>query len=88
MEPWADVLALLDRARAPGQGHERTLEGVLGIVLLTEDATADTENHRTVAFDQDPESVRVIRGDETLQKLTPRHCTTLLEPFIPIRAAT
>ena len=41
--------------------------------------TANSKDHRTVALDQDPESVRVVRGDETLQKLPIRHCTKLLE---------
>ena len=68
MEPWADGIAALDRARAAGQGQERILEGVLGIVRLAEDGTANREDHRTVTLDQDPERVGVIRGDETIQK--------------------
>ena len=77
------VSLILDRARAAGQGQERVLEGVLGVVLLAEDSTANREDHRTVAIDQDPESVGVICGDETIQKLPLRHCTTLLEPPSP-----
>ena len=80
MEPRADGLAVLDRVRAPGQGQERILEGVLDVVRRAEDSAANREDHRTVTLDQDPESVRVIRGDETFQKLSVRHCVV---PKVP-----
>ena len=85
MEPRADGRAVLDLVRAPGQGQERILEGVLDVVLPAEDIPANREDHRTVALDQNPESVGVIRGDETLQKLSLRHCATLGGPSIPTR---
>jgi hypothetical protein len=84
MEPRADGLAVLDCVRAPGKGQERILEGVLGVVPLAEDRAANREDHRTVTLDQDPESVRVICGDETFQKLLLGHCSTLRGPSIPI----
>jgi hypothetical protein len=80
MEPRADGLAVLDRARAPGQRQERILEGVLDVVRLAEDSAANREGHRTVTLDQDPEGFRVIRGDETFQKLSFRHCVVPKAP--------
>jgi hypothetical protein len=56
MEPRADGRAVLDCVRAPGQGQERILEGVLDVVLPAEDIPANREDHRTVALDQDPET--------------------------------
>jgi hypothetical protein len=72
-EPRPEAIVALDRARPPGQDQERILEGVLDFVRLTEDCAADREDHRTVMLDQDPERLRVIRGDETFQKLPLRH---------------
>jgi hypothetical protein len=80
MEPRADGLAALDGARAPGQGQERIPEGVLDVMRLAEDTAANREDHRTVTLDQDPESVRVIRGDETFQKRSLCHCAV---PKVP-----
>jgi hypothetical protein len=80
MEPRADGLVVLDRAGVPGEGQECLLEGVLSVVLLAEDSAANREDHRTVTLDQDPESVRVIRGDETFQMLSLRHCVV---PKVP-----
>jgi hypothetical protein len=80
MEPRADGLIVPDRARAPGQGQERILEGVLDVVRVAEDIAANREDHRAVTLDQGPEGVRVIRGDETIQKLSLRHCVV---PKVP-----
>src|SRR5438309_8029473 len=82
MEPRADGLIVRDRARAPGQGQERLLEGVLDVVRLAEDSAASREDHRTVTRDQGPEGVRVVRGDETFQKLSLRHCVVPKVPWI------
>jgi hypothetical protein len=56
---------VLDRAREPGPGQERILEGILDVVLLAEYRAANREDHGTVTLEQDLECVRVIRGDET-----------------------
>ena len=45
-----------------------------------EDIAANREDHRTMTLDQNPESVQVIRGDETFEKLSLRQCSTLLGP--------
>src|ERR1700722_17787768 len=73
-EPRADGLAVRDFARLPRQGQERILKGVLDVVRRAEDSAANREDHRTVTLDQGPEGVRVIRRDETFQKLSLRHC--------------
>ena len=73
MEPRPDALSVLDRARPRGQDEERILEGVFDVLLLAEDTAANCEDHRTVTLDQDRERLRVIRGDETFQKLSLRH---------------
>ena len=85
MEPRADGLAVLDCVRAPGQGQERIPEGVLDVVLRAEDIAANREDRRTMTLDQNPESVRIIRGDETFQNLSLRPCATLRGPSIPTR---
>jgi hypothetical protein len=72
MEPRADSFAVLDCVRAPGQGQECILEGMLDVMLRAEDIAAEREDHRTVTLYQDRESVQVTRGDETLQKLSLR----------------
>jgi hypothetical protein len=73
MEPRPDALVVLDRARTPGQDQECILEDVLDVMLLAEDTAANCEDHRTVTLDQDCECLRIIRGNETFQKLLLRH---------------
>ena len=82
MEPRADGVAVVERVHAPGQGQERIPEGVLDVRLGAEDGAANREDHRTVTLDQDPECVRVIRGDETFQEQSLRHCVVPMVPGI------
>lgn len=52
MEPRADRVALTDRAGFASQDQECGLEGILRVVLVMQDLTADAENHRAVPLDE------------------------------------
>src|SRR5207302_724293 len=70
IQPVADQLPRHDRCRLANQDSESGLEGVFGIVIVVEDAPADTEDHRTVAAQQDFKRVFVPALDEPLQELS------------------
>ncbi len=55
MEPRAERVAHPQAARLPDQDQERGLESVVGFELAGQYTSADAENHRSVALDQDSE---------------------------------
>jgi hypothetical protein len=61
VQPGRQRLATSNRPGPPHQDQERRLEGVVGRVVITEDATADPEHHRPVPAQQKTEG-RLSRG--------------------------
>ena len=57
-----------DRMALPGQHQERRLEGVLGVVVIPQDPTADAPDHRAVTTDQGLERRLFSMGCEPLQE--------------------
>ena len=51
-----------------GQGEERGLESVLGVVQVAEDAAADAQNHRPVSVQEGRECRLVALQDEAAQQ--------------------
>jgi hypothetical protein len=67
VEPVADVLPRHDRSRLPGQDEERRLEGVFGVVMIPEDASADAPDHGAMAMDDGVKDRLLSSGDESGQ---------------------
>jgi hypothetical protein len=49
VQPGPEARPLVDRRRPADEDEEGGLEGVLGVVIVAQDATADPEHHRAVA---------------------------------------
>jgi hypothetical protein len=52
MEPGPETIAVPEGACSTGQDEEGGLEGVLGVVLVPEDASAGRQDHGPVLADQ------------------------------------
>jgi hypothetical protein len=72
VQPAAHRLALHDRPRPAGEDEEGGLEGVLGVLLVAEQAPADTQGHGPVTAYQGRERRLVPRGDEVGQQVPVR----------------
>ena len=62
VEPGTEPIGLPDRSRLAGQDHERSLEGIFGVVAVAEHALTDTEDERAVPHDQGGEGQLGIRA--------------------------
>ena len=71
VEPGAEPVGIADGEGLAGEHEEDGLEGVLGVVLVTQELSADAQDHRPVARHQRGEGVlgRVAGGGEPLQEL-------------------
>jgi hypothetical protein len=69
MKPWADAIGLLDRSGALCEDQEGALKRILDIMVLSEDTTADGQDHGAVPLDESPECIRVLPGHEVLEQL-------------------
>jgi hypothetical protein len=73
MEPGAEGVAVADRSGLPRQDEENGLEGVLGVVGVAKELSADGEDHRAVPGDDRGESglggEGVAIGVEPLEEL-------------------
>jgi hypothetical protein len=70
MQPLRQRLAFADRAKAACKDKEGCLEGVLGVLLVPQDAAAYAHHHRTVARYQFGEGRSVSPGGKVLEQLT------------------
>ncbi len=52
VQPGCDRVAAADRAGPPGQDQEGRLCGLFGVVFVTQDLTADAQNHGPMPVDQ------------------------------------
>jgi hypothetical protein len=73
MQPWRDALPLLDLAGMTRQRQKSVLEGVFDVVTRAQDCATHAEDHRTVEFDQELESIGVVRRHKPLKNLFFRH---------------
>jgi hypothetical protein len=66
VKPARHALAPDDRRRLPCEDQKSRLEGVLGLMRITEQTAADSQNHRTMALYQRRKCVlgRVIPADD------------------------
>ena len=72
VEPGGQRIPPPDRSRLAGQDEEGGLEGVLGVVHVTEHAPADAEDHRPVSFHQRGEGQLgglAVAGREPVEQL-------------------
>ena len=74
IEPVGEQVAILERPRLLDEDEERRLKRIFRRVLVAEDATADSQNHRTMSMDQDTESslARVMADEELGHELAIR----------------
>ena len=72
MEPDSHLVTRHDRGRPPHEHEEGRLEGVLGIVVIAEDAAADAPDHRAVAMNEGPERLGLSVVHEPIQQLPVR----------------
>jgi hypothetical protein len=70
VEPVAQTFLVADSAGAARQHKEGGLEGVLGVVLVAEDAAAHAQDHGPVSLNQGGESGLVAVVGEALEQLT------------------
>jgi hypothetical protein len=70
VEPVAHGIAPANFGRLAGQYQEGSLEYVLGIMPVPQDAPAHAPHQRSVALDQHSEGGIVMLGDETLEELS------------------
>ncbi len=73
IEPVAQQVGFTDGTRFPGQDEEGGLEGVLGVMAVAQDLSADTEHHRPVSGHQRGErrfAGVVAPSDEAFEELT------------------
>ncbi len=61
-----------DRSRLAGEDEERGLEGVLGIVVVAEDAPADAQDHRPMPPDDRLERRLIATCDEPFEQIAVR----------------
>jgi hypothetical protein len=73
VEPAGEGLAAADGAGAASEGEERGLEGVLGLVGIAEDATADVQHHFPVAPHEQFKGGLVVAVVEPFQELSVGH---------------
>jgi hypothetical protein len=59
VQPAAQRLAHRDRSRLAGEHEKGGLEGVLRVLLVAQDAAADTQHHRAVSAQQRLERRRI-----------------------------
>ena len=69
MEPAAQGIAGVDRARLAGQDQERGLESVLRIVVVAQDGAAGRRDHRPVPRHQGREGRAIVRCGIAAQQL-------------------
>ena len=72
VEPGAQQVGVADGAGLAGEHEEDGLEGVLGMVPVTQELSADVEDHRPVPRHQRDERripSRIAAGGEPLQQL-------------------
>jgi len=69
VQPVAHEVAVADRTRAPNQDEESGLEGILDVLIVTENSSANTQDHRPVPRHQGGERHLVALGDEPLEQL-------------------
>src|SRR5262249_43154770 len=80
VEPVAHQVPSADRAGASNENEERRLKRVFDVVLIVEDAPANSQNHRSVPLDQSREGSIVTSLDKTLKQLSlgqPRDCAVV-----------
>ena len=88
MQPAGQGLRLADRGGIAGQHQEGGLEGVLGIVLVAQDVTADAPDEPSVPLDQGGEGVFLVVGREALQQLRVAQVSGSLPNDQPARSPT
>ena len=79
VQPVTNGLSGQKRRSLADQDEERGLEGVLGIVRIVEDTTADRQHHGAVTAHQSRESGLVALSQKTLQQLTIRRIRVVLQ---------
>src|SRR5207237_710875 len=77
--PWSD------RRRFAGEDQKGRLEGVLGVVMIADDTTADAEDHRPVATDKGCKRRFVLLLDEGRQQLPIRPACSIVPQHGPAK---
>lgn len=78
VEPAADRVAFADGRGLASKHQEGDLEGILGLMVVVQDALAEAEDHRAMPPDQHLEGGLVALADELLQQLGVRQRATAL----------
>src|SRR6516162_9073603 len=69
IEPAGDRVLCMDRPRFAGEDEERCLEGVLGVVLMSQNTSTNTHDHGAVPIEQRREGIAVAMLDEERKQL-------------------
>jgi hypothetical protein len=72
VEPVGDQFALGDGSALPGQHEERRLEGVLDVMMVPEETSADAPDHRAVTSKEGLECSLVSMDCESIQEAAVR----------------
>ena len=87
VQPVAKPFGPLDRAGLARQHQEGRLEGVLGILLLTQHAAAHAQDQRAVALHQRGKGVPVKAAAKALQQVAVRQLTRVAEEALTAKVA-
>ena len=69
MEPVPDLAAGPDGRRLADEDEEGGLEGVLGVMGVAQDATADAQHHRPMPAHECLERILILPANESFQQL-------------------
>ena len=69
VEPVTDLRSGVDRRRLADEDEKRRLERILSVVVVAQDTTADTPNHRAMAAHERFQGRRLSAAHEALQQL-------------------
>src|SRR5688572_2894136 len=89
MQPAADRLLPLNRSRLAGEDQEGCLKRVLGVVGISQDAPADTKDHRPMSAHQPSEAGLIVLEGEVPQELAvgANVLDTVGQPVKPVQDA-
>jgi hypothetical protein len=72
VQPVGDRFAPSQDGCLASQNEKGSLKGILGIVIVAQDSTTDSKNHRSMPVDQSAERVLVVVVDKSRQELAIR----------------